>query len=152
MLATAIGHALVFVGVTGIFLLVLHDLLHPPTNPERHHPMKLNDIRSETAEVAVPFQSGDLHVTYRPNTFTADRSDAVQAAAKDEAKATDAMFLMVGDVLVRWDLEGDDGETIPLDDPKRLRAEVPVAVFGRIFAAIGQAQNPQVTARNSSAG
>lgn len=111
--------------------------------------MKLHDIRSETTDVVVSFQAGDLNVTYRPNTFTADRADAVQAAANDQSKANDAMFQMVGDVLVRWDLEDDAGQVIPLDDAARLRAEVPVAVFGRIFLAIQESQNPKGTARAS---
>lgn len=109
--------------------------------------MKLAELRSETKPIVVHFDAGDLKVSYRPNAFTADAMDSVQAAAADTAKATDAMFQMVAGVLADWDLEGDDGTVIPLSDTARLRAEVPMGVFNRIFVAMNEDQNPEAAGK-----
>ncbi len=104
--------------------------------------MRLSEIRAETKSVVVPFAAGDLKVTYRPNAFTADVADSMQAAIADPKQATAAFFRMVTGLLVSWDLEGDDGEVIPVSDTARLRAEVPMPVFGRIFAEFQKDANP----------
>lgn len=104
--------------------------------------MKLAQLRAESKTVAVSFQAGDLKVEYRPNSFTADAVDKINSAMQDPKQQTAAMFEMIGGMLLSWDLEGDDGKVIPLDDPARLRAEVPMQVFGRIFAALQEDQAP----------
>jgi hypothetical protein len=104
--------------------------------------VRLSDLRSETKAVTVHFDAGDLKVTYRPNAFTADASDKVQAAMQDPTQQTDAMFQMIGGMLVDWDLEDNDGNVIDLHDVAQLRAEVPMNVFGRIFMDLSEDQNP----------
>ena len=111
--------------------------------------MKLSSITAETEDVTVKFQSGDLQVSYRPHVFTADAVDQMQKASDDPSKQTDQMFELVRNTLARWDLEGDDGEVIPLDNIPRLRAEVPMQVFGKIWLAIQESQNPKATPRRS---
>jgi hypothetical protein len=111
--------------------------------------MKLAQLRAESKTVLVPFQAGDLKVDYRPNTFTADAVDKINAAMQDPKKQTDAMFDMIGGMLLGWDLEDDDGTVIPLDDAARLRAEVPMQVFGRIFTALQEDQAPGEAATRS---
>lgn len=103
--------------------------------------MKLSDIRSETKPLTIPFQAGDLKVVYRPNAFTADVADKMQAQASKPEEATDGFLNMVVAILESWDLEDEDGKVIPIDKA-RLRAEVPVPVFGRIFAEIQADQTP----------
>lgn len=104
--------------------------------------MKLSSVRSETADIDVHFASGDLHVTYRPNNLTADAVDRVNDAASDSKKQTDSLFMQVSEIITRWDLEDDEGQIIDLKDTAKLRAEVPMAVFGKIFLAMQEAQNP----------
>jgi hypothetical protein len=104
--------------------------------------MKLADLKSATKTTVISFDIGDLKVTYRPNRFTATLADQINAAMQDPAQQTDAMFRMVGEVLVDWDLEDDAGKIIPLDEVQRLRDEVPMQVFGLIFAGIQQDQDP----------
>lgn len=111
--------------------------------------MKLADIRSETRVTIIGFAAGDLKVTYRPNAFTADVADRINSAVADPKQQTDAMFQMVSEVLVEWDLEGDDGQVIAVTDAARLRAEVPMQVFGRIFAGIQEDQDPGKAAARS---
>lgn len=103
--------------------------------------MKLSDIRAETKALTIPFQAGDLKVTYRPNAFTADVADKMQAQSEDATQATDSFLEMVVGILESWDLEDDAGEVVPIEK-SRLRSEVPVPVFGRIFAEIQKDQTP----------
>ncbi len=145
-----------YLDLPSVHLLVLTALRPGPrllrsreADQRKARPVKLTDIRSETSTTLVSFASGDLKVTYRPNTFTADVADEINAAIKDPTKQTDAMFQMVGANLVDWDLEDDAGKVIPLDDPKRLRAEVPMAVFGRIFQQIQADQDPGKAGKTS---
>jgi hypothetical protein len=104
--------------------------------------MKLADLKSATKTTVISFDVGDLKVTYKPNAFTANLADQINAAMQDPAKQTDGMFRMVSEVLVDWDLEDDGGKIIPVDDIKRLRDEVPMQVFGLIFQGIQQDQDP----------
>lgn len=103
--------------------------------------MRLSQIRAETKALTIPFQAGDLNVTYRPNTFTADVADRMTAAAQETDTATDSFLDTVIGILADWDLEDDNGDVIPLEKA-RLRAEVPVPVFGRIFQEIQRDQVP----------
>lgn len=109
--------------------------------------MRLSEIRSETKPVVVSFAAGDLNVVYRPNAFTADVADRMATATKDPDQATGAFFEMISGLLVSWDLEDDAGKVIPVEDTARLRAEVPMPIFGRIFAALQEDQNPGGAAR-----
>jgi hypothetical protein len=103
--------------------------------------MRLSEIRSETKVLTIPFQAGDLKVVYRPNAFTADIADKMQKQAADTTTATDSFLDMVVGIIESWDLEDDAGEIVPIDKV-RLRAEVPVPVFGRIFQEIQKDQTP----------
>lgn len=90
----------------------------------------------------MPFAAGDLKVVYRPNSMTTDAVSQITAAMSDPEKQTDGLFVMIAGMLESWDLEDDNGEVIPVSDEKRLRAEVPMGVFGKIFTAMRQDQNP----------
>lgn len=111
--------------------------------------MKLSSIRSETKAIVVPFESGDLKVTIRPNVYTADMADAAADAALDPKTSIDSVLDQAQQVIVGWDLEGDDSKIIDMADRERLRAEVPVQVFVRIFLAIRDDQDPQKPAARS---
>lgn len=105
-------------------------------------PMKLSDLRSITKPITITFDSGTLEIGYRPNSFTADAVDQINAAMADPDKQTDAVFQLIAANIATWDLEGDDGKIIPLHNVARLRAEVPMAIFNRIFSEIQDDQNP----------
>lgn len=104
--------------------------------------MKLADLKSATKTTVISFDIGDLKVTFKPNVFTANLADQINAAMADPAQQTGAMFRMINEVLVDWDLEDEAGKIIPLDDDKRLKEEVPMQVFGAIFAGIQEDQDP----------
>lgn len=111
--------------------------------------MKLSEISAETKPLTVPFESGDLKVRYRPNSFTANAADEINAAMADPQKQTNGMFRMVAAIIAEWDLEDEDGKVVPLDDPAYLREHVPMGVFGRIFQTMNSDQNPgEVAARS----
>jgi hypothetical protein len=97
--------------------------------------LKLSQIRAETKPLVIPFQAGDLKVTYKPNAFTADVADKMTAQAADESQATDAFLTMVIAIIDSWDLEDDEGNIVPIE-MAALRREVPMPVFGRIFQEI----------------
>lgn len=111
--------------------------------------MKLSSIRSETKVIVVPFDSGDLKVTVRPNVYTADMADAAVAASLDPKTSVDAVIDQAQKLIVGWDLEDDAGHIIEIDDRPKLRAEVPVPVFNRVFLAIRDDQDPQTRAARS---
>ena len=115
--------------------------------------MRLSEIRAETKSLVVPFGAGDLKVVYRPNAYTADVADQMATTLQEAQRpdgnprqATSAFIEMVTGLLVSWDLEDDGGEVIPID-VDRLRAEVPMPVFGRIFTELQKDMNPGEAAR-----
>lgn len=111
--------------------------------------MKLSQVRAETRDIVVEFDSDVLNVTYRPNTFTVDAASEIQAAMSDPAKQTEGLFKMVSEMLAGWDLEDDNGEIVPLGDPARMKAEVPMPIFGKIFEAMRKDQDPSGEGRRS---
>ena len=113
--------------------------------------MKLSKITSQVSDLDVDFGNEVLKVKYKPHTFTANMVDEMAAAETDSSKQTVALFQMVAGTIVDWDLEGEDGKIIPIDNAERLKDEVPISIFGEIFRQIGEAQNPkaQGTTRRS---
>lgn len=111
--------------------------------------MRLSDAKSHAREIIVSFEGGDLHVSYRPMSYTVEELDRLgdDAAVKDmsaeERKARIGRIIeMITQVVASWDLTEDDGET-PIDpaDTVRLRS-VPINVFTEILAAIRKDQRP----------
>lgn len=94
-------------------------------------------------EKVIPVTYGDetFDVAYLPGEFTGDLLATV--ADTDETKATaalDAMLALLLPVLVRWDIEDENGENLPITSAS-LRA-VPLAVLRAILGAIQEDSRP----------
>lgn len=115
-------------------------------------PIKLAEIANQTKTIDVTFPGADgtLSVTYRPNKVTprqeAAFAQAIRRAERDEEGAEpvgDLVLEMLSVVMLRWDLEGEDGQTVPLT-VETLR-DVPSAIVTRVMEAIRDANAPDPT-------
>ena len=109
-------------------------------------PMRLADIRAETKHLSVPFADGTIEVDYRPNTYTGEKADQLQAEmtrALNEGGAQSKAFMQtIFEVIADWDLLEDDGKTpVPLDEDV-CYTKVPISVFGKILQSIQEDQAP----------
>jgi hypothetical protein len=93
-------------------------------------------------ELDVYFDDDDpdavLHVTYRPTSFTVAQLDEIRANAEKNPRR---LIESVLNVVTAWDLEGDDGEAIPLD-VEAIYDVVPTSILGGILKAINEDQTP----------
>lgn len=74
-------------------------------------------IPQRKATVTTP-GGGDLAVTVSPSAYTIDREVALQAIVSDGTDpnaVADELCALIADVVVEWDLTGNDGQPWPLD-------------------------------------
>jgi hypothetical protein len=102
--------------------------------------LRLSSATAKPRAIAVPFEGGDLHVEYRPSSYTVAELDALQANARNTGHIVQSMLR----TLVSWDLEYDEdsaptpelvGTTIPLET-EALTQTVPTSVFVVIMQAM----------------
>lgn len=118
-------------------------------------PIKLAEIANQTKTIDVAFEGTDstLSVTYQPNKMTPGREAAFAQAVKDaeagkgDGTVNDVVLAMFCYVVKRWDLEGEDGQTVPLT-AEALR-DVPSAILTRAMRAIQEAGAPDPTKSGS---
>lgn len=113
--------------------------------------LKISDIKREERTTTISFDSGDLNVTYRPNVFTpatiaelASVTDGSDNAAVLEQN--ESFVRQLCELLVNWDLIGDDGEVIPIE-PEAV-AKVPLSVFQVVMRHIGEENRPEARRRS----
>lgn len=111
--------------------------------------MRISDAKSESRDVAVRFETGDLNVTYRPISYTINEAERLTSESSDLAKATpeqraakmSQLATTISNLVVAWDLEDDEGVTIDPQNAEALR-DVPMNIFNEVIRAINEDQKP----------
>lgn len=106
--------------------------------------LRLSSATSKARSLVVPFEGGDLSVSYRPASYTVAELDALQADARNTARIVESMLR----TLVSWDLEYDEdsapepalvGTVIPLET-EALTVTVPTSVFVEVMRKMQEDQ------------
>lgn len=104
-----------------------------------------------TALPPIPTADGDLHVRAVLERLTgADDRAMVAAAAEGAAAVTEQTYAHLLKVLVDWDLEDDNGDTLPVT-VENLEA-LPNTIILAITMAVGEAMRPPENGRPSANG
>lgn len=100
--------------------------------------MKMSEATDAPKDLDVPFGAAVLHVTYKPVDYTPREMEAAQES-QDIKRVVD----MIARTVVKWDLEDEDGNVIPLEQEALM--DVRLNIFHGIFAAIAKdgAPDPQ---------
>lgn len=107
---------------------------------------KLSDIMRQEKNALLDFDGEKVAVTYRPNAMTPLMEQRLQdAAADDDLAALGELFCML---VVSWDLEDDDGNTVPIhpDDV----VTVGSTILNAIIAEVQESGRPNRRKRGTS--
>jgi len=109
--------------------------------------MRISDALSPARELTVPFQSAELHVTYRPISYTMEQLDEIQAkteetggSAEERRARLDRVLDIMTRLVVSWDLTDDEDVVINPENRDAMR-KIPMNVFTEILAAVRKDQS-----------
>lgn len=113
--------------------------------------MRISEALSPTRDIVVSFTGASLNVTYRPVSYSVEALDALAAESTDEKRAKASRIIeMIQNMVVAWDLEGDDEVAIDVADTERLR-KLPMNIFTAILQAVKKDQSEGEAERPSDA-
>lgn len=107
--------------------------------------MRLSEaiVKQEPKELEVPFDGGAvLKVEYTPAKFTVRELEAMQ-----KNRDVRAVIKQILRVITKWDLEGEDGKTLPLEEESLL--DIDITVFTRIITKVSEDQRASGEAESS---
>lgn len=103
--------------------------------------MRLSQAVSPAEPITVKFVGAELHIMYRPMTYTPAQIDQMQAEAAEKgagSKGTDSLINSMINMIESWDLTDEDDAPILLErGPMR---QVPTNVYMAIMSAINKEQ------------
>lgn len=106
------------------------------------HRVRISKGLGKATELDVFFDDDDpdavLSIKYRPTSFTVAELDDIRSNAEKHPKR---IIESVLNVVLEWNLETDDGETIPLEI-EAIYGVVPTSILSRILRAINEDQTP----------
>lgn len=101
--------------------------------------MRLSQAVSPAEQITVPFVGAELHVKYRPMSYTPAELDKMQAeAAQTKGKVGDRLVDSMIRMIESWDLTDEDEVPIPIE--RDALREVPSNVYMAIMKVINQEQ------------
>lgn len=107
-------------------------------------PVSLSDLRNDSRKIRIFFSGDDLNIEVFPHRLTNDVLDQFRDASED--RDYDAMARAFGQVVVSWDLLGDDGEPMPIDgDTFRV---ISTSIINHIWNEIADAVTPKSRRQN----
>lgn len=107
--------------------------------------MKVSHLKAKTRTIFVDIPGdGDdpdekIEIVYRPGELTLEVSDEIKAAIQSGFES-DIAFAMLRRVLVRWDLQNDDGTELDVSDDSI--KTIPLTFLGLILQAIEDDSRP----------
>ena len=108
-------------------------------------PVKLSNLRENSKNIRIPFPGeGDLNVTVYPHRINQDVLDRYQAAAQD--KDYELAAEVFREFVPSWDLEGEDGETLPING--ETFQIIPTDLMNEIWDRIHESISPKSQRRN----
>lgn len=102
--------------------------------------MRLSQLQEDSCPLAIEMGDDSLNIVYLPSGYTPELEDKFMASSeKNRAGGSLAEFL--SGMLVKWDLQDDEGNVHPTDmDSLR---HLPVKFLNSIVEAISEDMNPQ---------
>lgn len=106
-------------------------------------PVRFSDIANLTRSFSIKVGDETLNVTYRIGEMTPTRSDGLATAMRDSKVTATEYYALTLDVIESWDLLGDDGEPLTVDEAA---AGLPASVlqFLRLKIEEDAAANPPI--------
>lgn len=112
--------------------------------------IRLSARRAIVKPLAIDVDGETLNVQYRPGAFTPefDRSARQLETSSDPETGLGAMFCSV---VASWDLEGDDGQPVPLTPESLMTVptDILIAVLGAMRKALSPGETPAATSQGS---
>jgi len=96
-------------------------------------------MKAKITETSLEWDGEVVDFAYKPNEFTMELADEIQAAA--EAENMNAVSAMLSPIIVWWDVLDDDDQRIP-PTAEQMR-KFPLNFLVRIMGAITDDQNPE---------
>ena len=112
--------------------------------------VRLSQVLNETRKLAHPVGDGVLTIVYRPRYVTPALQDELSAMIGDQ-KLGRACARMLARTIVSWDLEGDDGKPVPIDE-ELMCESIPSAFLLELVSTINADVSPGETTGATSAG
>lgn len=109
--------------------------------------IRISQLVSDQRTVSVPVDGEQVSVTYRPGGFTPETEDRLHQHEEDQRGGAALVELLEG-CLTSWDLEGDDGQALPVD-AAQLRT-LPIRFLGQVVKAIAEDMSPNATSAGTS--
>jgi len=120
-------------------------------------PIKFSDLSKEVRSTSIDVDGEPLAIVYRPKAMSAkaqilggrliklaeDSKNKVPVDAKEVFQAIDDLVGVLKDLLVSWDLVGEDGERIPVT--REWIERLPMEMLADIFRAVSEGQGPNAT-------
>ena len=101
--------------------------------------VRLSAMKAKITETSLEWDGEVVDFAYKPNEFTMELADEIQAAA--EAENMNAVSAMLSPIIVWWDVLDDDDQRIP-PTAEQMR-KFPLNFLVRIMGAITDDQNPE---------
>jgi hypothetical protein len=101
--------------------------------------VRLTDMKAKTRETELVWDGETVAFCYKPNEFTMDLADEIDAAAKSEE--TNVVATLLGPVLVWWDVLDDKDKRIPPTAEKM--GQFPLNFLLKIMRTITEDQDPE---------
>jgi hypothetical protein len=78
---------------------------------------KLSAIKNRVEEIKIDYQGHEINVTYRPSGLSTQQAMELQAADKTDNKAVMTSLVRgLCALVVTWDVLGDDGQPLPVEE------------------------------------
>lgn len=115
--------------------------------------MRVSEALAKAKPLVVEFESGALHVEYRPSSYTVEELEKlVEEDGQGGRRGNPARIIeMIQQMLVSWDLEEDTGGVIDFKDTARMR-RLPSSIFAAILTAVRKDQSAGEASSPSAAG
>lgn len=109
-------------------------------------PVSLSDLRNDSRNIRIFFSGSDLNVEVFPHRLTNDVLDQFRDASED--RDYDGMARAFNQVVVSWDLLGEDGEPMPIDG-NTFRV-ISTSIINHIWTEIAEAVTPKSRRKSKS--
>lgn len=102
-------------------------------------PVQLSKLVNATADLTIALGDDELNVTYRVNAIT-----PAYLARYENEKSVTGFVSAIKELVVSWDLLGDDGQPVPIDDGLEALG---IHILSALYEAIVQAARPLAKSR-----
>lgn len=102
-------------------------------------PVRIANLNADTATATLQVGDETLNIVYRPGGLTPEVEDQIHALAQEQ-RGSASLVVLLRDILISWDLLGNDGQPLPTDEAT-LRT-LPSLFLGQVAQAISESMSP----------